>query len=137
MWSTHLSVIFHISHHLGHRILGRDGDQHMHMVGLQVSFQHSPLLLSESSNSCGPPAKPGVYPREITAFQRATCAGRLTVPTRPKVTSKRSTEPHGQKFIYIPTKNAPILPQRAPRTGNATMKIPEIANAKPGNANLN
>jgi len=37
----------------------------MHMVGLQVSFQHSPLLLPESSNSCGPPAKPGVYPREI------------------------------------------------------------------------
>ena len=45
MWSTHLLVIFHISHHLGHRILGRDGDQHMHMVGLKVSFQHPALFL--------------------------------------------------------------------------------------------
>jgi len=52
-------------HHLSHYILGRDGDQHMHMVGLQVSFQHPALLLPESSNSCGPPAKPGVYPKEI------------------------------------------------------------------------
>ena len=37
----------------------------MNVVGLKVFFQHPALLLPESSNSCGPPAKPGVYPREI------------------------------------------------------------------------
>ena len=39
------TLAFHIPHHLSHCILGRDGDQHMHMVGLQVSFQHPALLL--------------------------------------------------------------------------------------------
>ena len=59
------ALAFHIPHHLGYRIFGWDGDQHMHMVGLKVFFQYPALLLPESSNCWGPPAKPGVYPGEI------------------------------------------------------------------------
>ena len=39
------TLAFHIPHHPGHRILGRDGDQHMRMVGLKVPFQNPALFL--------------------------------------------------------------------------------------------